>query len=206
MARTRSSRRWLREHFSDPYVKAAQRQGHRSRAVFKLEEIDRRDRLVRPGQRIVDLGAAPGGWSEYCAARLAGRGQVIALDVLPMAPLPGVTVLQADFTDEDALAQLDAALGGEPVDLVLSDMAPNLSGQKAVDQPRVMLLAELALDFVDGRLNPGGDLLVKTFQGQGFDELLQAMRQRFRRVQSRKPGASRDRSREVYLLAREFLA
>lgn len=205
MARARSSRRWLREHFSDPYVREAQRRGHRSRAVFKLEEIDRRDRLVRPGQRIVDLGAAPGGWSEYCAARLGGRGQVIALDLLPMAPLPGVTVLQADFTEAEALERLDAELGGAPLDLVLSDMAPNLSGQRAVDQPRAMRLAELALDFAAGRLNPGGDLLVKTFQGQGFDALLAAMRRRFRRVQSRKPGASRDRSREVYLLAREFL-
>ncbi|PWG64077.1 23S rRNA (uridine(2552)-2'-O)-methyltransferase RlmE [Sediminicurvatus halobius] len=206
MPRTRSSRRWLKEHFSDPYVKAAQQKGYRSRAVFKLEEIDGRDRLIRPGQRIVDLGAAPGGWSEYCAARLGGRGQVIALDVLPMEPLPGVTVLQGDFTEAAALAGLDEALGGEPVDLVLSDMAPNLSGQKAVDQPRAMLLAELALEFVDGRLNPGGDLLVKTFQGQGFEALLADMRGRFRRVHSRKPGASRDRSREVYLLAREFLA
>jgi len=205
MPRTRSSRRWLKEHFSDPYVKAAQRKGFRSRAVFKLEEIDRRDRLVRAGRRIVDLGAAPGGWSEYCAARVGGSGRVIALDVLPMEPLPGVTVLQADFTEAAALERLDAELGGAPVDLVLSDMAPNLSGQKAVDQPRVMLLAELALDFAAHRLNPGGDLLVKTFQGQGFDELLAAMRGHFRRVQSRKPGASRDRSREVYLLAREFL-
>lgn len=205
MARTRSSRRWLREHFSDPYVRAAQRRGHRSRALFKLEEIDRRDRLVRPGQRIVDLGAAPGGWSAYCAARLGGNGQVIALDLLPMAPLPGVTVLQADFTADEALERLDAELGGAPLDLVLSDMAPNLSGQKAVDQPRAMRLAELALAFAADRLNPGGDLLVKTFQGQGFDALLAAMRRRFRRVQSRKPGASRDRSREVYLLAREFL-
>lgn len=206
MPRSRGSQRWLKEHFSDPYVREAQRRGLRSRAVFKLEEIDGRDQLLARGQCVVDLGAAPGGWSEYAAARVAPTGQVIAIDLLDMLPVPGVTFIQADFASDEGLEQLDAALGGNGVDLVLSDMAPNLSGQKAVDQPRSMFLAELALDFCHERLNPGGGLLVKVFQGQGFDELLKAMRERFVKVQSRKPEASRNRSREVYLLARGFRA
>ncbi len=206
MARSRGSRRWLDEHFNDPYVREAQRRGLRSRAVFKLEEIDGRDRLLASGQCVVDLGAAPGGWSEYAAQRVGERGRVIAIDLLEMTPPPGVIALQADFAADEGLAQLDAALEGQAVDLVLSDMAPNLSGQKAIDQPRSMLLAELALDFCGDRLKPGGALLVKAFQGQGFDELLGEMRRRFDRVQSRKPRASRDRSREVYLLARGFRA
>ncbi|MEX0448541.1 23S rRNA (uridine(2552)-2'-O)-methyltransferase RlmE [Spiribacter sp. 221] len=206
MARSRGSRRWLDEHFSDPYVREAQRRGLRSRAVFKLEEIDGRDRLLAAGQCVVDLGAAPGGWSEYAASRVGERGRVIAIDLLEMTPPPGVIALQADFAADEGLARLDAALEGQAVDLVLSDMAPNLSGQKAIDQPRSMLLAELALDFCGDRLKPGGALLVKVFQGQGFDALLGEMRRRFDRVQSRKPRASRDRSREVYLLARGFRA
>ncbi len=206
MARSRGSRRWLNEHFSDPYVREAQRRGLRSRAVFKLEAIDQKDRLLGAGQYVVDLGAAPGGWSEYAAARVGASGRVIAIDLLEMAPLPGVTFVQGDFTADEGLAALDAALDGRSVDLVLSDMAPNLSGQKAVDQPRSMLLAELALDFCANRLKPGGGLLVKVFQGQGFDALLDDMRRQFDRVASRKPQASRDRSREVYLLARGFRA
>ncbi len=206
MARSRGSRRWLNEHFSDPFVREAQRRGLRSRAVFKLEAIDQKDRLIAPGQCVVDLGAAPGGWSEYAAGRVGESGRVIAIDLLEMAPLPGVTVIQADFAADEGLAALDAALDGQAVDLVLSDMAPNLSGQKAVDQPRSMLLAELALDFCANRLKPGGGLLVKVFQGQGFDALLAEMRRQFDRVSSRKPQASRDRSREVYLLARGFRA
>jgi 23S rRNA (uridine2552-2'-O)-methyltransferase len=204
MARTVSSERWLREHFSDPFVREAQRLGYRSRALFKLAEIDQRDRLLRPGMTVVDLGAAPGGWSQYCARRLEGNGRVVALDILPMDALADVTVLQADFTEDEGLAALERALNGAPVDLVLSDMAPNISGQAAVDQPRAMYLAELALEFAERSLRPGGDLLVKAFQGEGFDEFLRALRQRFSRVQTRKPKASRDRSREAYLLARQL--
>lgn len=204
MARSRSSQRWLREHFDDHYVREAQRQGYRSRALFKLREIDEKDRLLRPGMTVVDLGAAPGGWSQYCAERVGSGGTVIALDILPMDALADVTVIQVDFTEEEALRRLDELLAGRPVDLVLSDMAPNMSGQKAVDQPRAMYLMELAADFAGSALAPGGDFLVKAFQGEGFDEYLRALRARFARVRSRKPGASRDRSREVYLLARQF--
>ena len=206
MPRSRGSQRWLKEHFNDPYVREAQRRGLRSRAVFKLEEIDERDQLLSRGQCVVDLGAAPGGWSAYAASKVGPSGRVVAIDLLEMPPVPNVTFVQADFSRDEGLAQLDAALAGSGVDLVMSDMAPNLSGQKAVDQPRSMFLAELALDFCQERLNPGGGLLVKVFQGQGFDELLKAMRERFAKVQSRKPEASRNRSREVYLLARGFWA
>ncbi|AGM40707.1 cell division protein FtsJ / Ribosomal RNA large subunit methyltransferase J [Spiribacter salinus M19-40] len=206
MPRSRGSQRWLKEHFNDPYVREAQRRGLRSRAVFKLEEIDERDQLLSRGQSVVDLGAAPGGWSAYAASKVGPSGRVVAIDLLEMLPVPNVTFVQADFSRDEGLAQLDAALAGSGVDLVMSDMAPNLSGQKAVDQPRSMFLAELALDFCQERLNPGGGLLVKVFQGQGFDELLKAMRERFAKVQSRKPEASRNRSREVYLLARGFRA
>lgn len=204
MGRSKSSQRWLREHFDDTYVREAQRHGYRSRALFKLREIDRKDRLLRPGTTVVDLGAAPGGWSQYCAERLQGRGRVIALDILPMDALADVTVIEADFTEDEGLRQLEAALDGAPVDLVLSDMAPNISGQKAVDQPRAMYLMELALEFADRALKPGGDLLVKAFQGEGFDAYLRALKERFARVQTRKPQASRGRSRETYLLARQF--
>ncbi|SRR5690554_788644 len=202
MARSKSSHRWLREHFDDAYVKQAQKEGLRSRAAFKLREIQERDRLVKPGMNVVDLGAAPGGWSQLVKDWVGERGNVIALDILPMDPLPGVTVLQADFTEEEALAALDAALGGAAVDLVLSDMAPNISGQAAIDQPRAMYLAELALDFAGQVLKPGGDFLVKVFQGEGFDQYLRALRSQFKQVVTRKPKASRPRSREVYLLAR----
>ncbi len=203
MARSRSSGRWLQEHFSDPFVKQARRQGYRSRAVFKLQEIDRKDRLLKPGMTVVDLGAAPGGWSQYAAGITGSSGRVIALDILPMDALADVIVIQADFTGDDALQRLDDVLQGRPVDLVMSDMAPNISGMKAVDQPRAMYLAELALDFSRDFLKPGGDFLVKTFQGAGFDEYLKTLREVFGRVLTRKPGASRDRSREVYLLARQ---
>lgn len=206
MARSSGSRRWLDEHFNDPYVREAQRRGLRSRAAFKLEEIDRRDQLLAPGQCVVDLGAAPGGWSEYAVHRVGPSGRVIAIDLLEMTPPPGVVFVQGDFGADDGLAALDEALADCAVDLVLSDMAPNFSGHKAIDQPRAMRLAELALDFCEDRLKPGGGMLVKTFQGQGFDELLAAMRQCFHRVQSRKPPASRGRSREIYLLARGFRA
>ncbi len=202
MARSKSSGRWLREHFNDPFVKEAQRQGYRSRAVFKLQEIDAKARLLRPGMVVVDLGAAPGGWSQYAAEKVGSQGHVVALDILPMDSLADTTVLQADFTEDEALQQLQDTLGGRPVDLVLSDMAPNISGMRAVDQPRAMYLVELALDFAREVLKPGGDFLVKTFQGEGFDPFLKEMRGEFQRVVSRKPGASRGRSREIYLLAR----
>lgn len=202
MARSKSSARWLREHFDDPYVKRAQQKGYRARAAFKLEELNARDKLIRPGMRIVDLGAAPGSWSQLAAELMGGRGRIVALDILPMAPLPGVQVLQADFTEDAALAALHEALGGQPVDLVMSDMAPNISGESAVDQPRAMYLAELALDFAGQVLRPGGDFLVKLFQGEGFDAYVRDVRQQFGKVVIRKPKASRPRSREVYLLAR----
>ncbi len=204
MARSKSSGSWLKEHFSDPYVKKAQEEGWRSRAAYKLAEIDRKDGLLKAGMRIVDLGAAPGGWSQYAAQKLQGRGQVVALDILPMDALLDVTVLQADFREAEALEQLHEVLRGEPVDLVLSDMAPNMSGQDSTDQARAMYLAELALDFVDEVLRPGGAFLTKVFQGVGFDDYLRAMRDRFDRVASRKPDASRARSREIYLLGQGF--
>lgn len=202
MARSKSSARWLREHFDDPYVKRAQQKGYRARAAFKLEELNTRDKLIRPGMRIVDLGAAPGSWSQLAAELMGGRGQIVALDILPMAPLPGVQMLQADFTEDAALEALHTALGGQPVDLVMSDMAPNISGESAVDQPRAMYLAELALEFAGQVLRPGGDFLVKVFQGEGFDAYVRDVRQQFGKVVIRKPKASRPRSREVYLLAR----
>ncbi len=204
MARSRSSRRWLQEHRGDPHVKRARAEGWRSRAALKLAELDRRDRLLRPGMTVVDLGAAPGGWSQYAARRLAGRGRVLALDRLPMEALPGVEFIQGDFTEAGPLEALRAALGGDPVHLVMSDMAPNLSGMKAVDQPRAMYLAELALDLAEEVLAPGGDFLVKVFQGEGLDAYRRRLRERFGRLLTRKPGASRARSAEVYLLARGY--
>lgn len=200
--RSKSSRRWLDEHFSDAYVRRAQKEGWRSRAVFKLEEIDRRDRLFRPGMCIIDLGAAPGGWSQYAARRLGGKGRVLALDILPMEPLEGVEFLQGDFTEQAPLKALLEALGEARADLVMSDMAPNISGQAQVDIPRAMYLAELAHDLARRVLRPGGDLLLKVFQGEGFPELQAALRGDFATLQVRKPRASRARSREVYLLAR----
>jgi 23S rRNA (uridine2552-2'-O)-methyltransferase len=200
--RTRSSSRWLQEHASDPYVKRARQQGWRSRAVFKLEQIQRAERLIRPGMLIVDLGAAPGGWSQFAARALQGRGEVFALDVLAMPEIPGVTFIQGDFREQECLDRLLAALKDRKVDLVMSDMAPNLSGIDSVDQPRAMHLAELALEFAAGVLKPGGDFLVKLFQGSGFQEYVQEARRRFMSVKMRKPEASRARSAEVYLLAR----
>lgn len=202
--RTKSSSRWLQEHARDPYAKRARAEGWRSRAVFKLEQIQRAERLIRPGMLIVDLGAAPGGWSQFAARALNGRGQVFALDILPMTALPGVTFIEGDFREQDVLDRLLAELQGRKVDLVMSDMAPNLSGIDAVDQPRSAYLAELALAFATGVLKPGGDLLLKLFQGSGFQELLQAARKSFMTVKLRKPEASRARSAEVYLLARSL--
>ncbi|MFP4154735.1 MAG: 23S rRNA (uridine(2552)-2'-O)-methyltransferase RlmE [Halothiobacillaceae bacterium] len=201
MARSRSSQRWLKEHFSDSYVQRAQREGFRSRAVYKLIEIQERDRMLKPGMRVVDLGAAPGGWTQYAASIVGSSGRVYALDLLPVDSFPDVDFIQGDFTDDQVLARLFELLGDEPVDFVLSDMAPNMSGVESVDIPRSMYLAELALDFCDRILNEKGGFLVKVFQGEGFDEYLRALRARFVRVVVRKPDASRSRSREVYLLA-----
>ncbi len=202
--RSKSSRRWLDRHFSDEYVKRAQQAGYRSRAVFKLLEIQEKDRLLAPGMRVADLGAAPGGWSQIAARLVGERGHLVAMDLLPMDPLPGVTFIQGDFREDAALAQLRDALGGEPLDLVLSDMAPNMSGT-AADQPRLMYLCELALDFAVQQLKPGGALVIKVFQGEGFDEFLKTLRRHFRQVASRKPKSSRRESRELYLVARGFV-
>lgn len=210
MVRSKSSSRWLREHFDDEYVQRAQREGWRSRAVYKLEELDRKYRLLKPGMTVVDLGAAPGSWSQYAtrvlgvAAGQAGRtvqARVIALDILPMDPLPGVVFIEGDFRDEAVLARLEDALGGRTVDLVMSDMAPNISGVGVVDQPRAMYLVELAVDFVRQHLKPGGTFVTKVFQGEGFDALVRDLRRDFERVVVRKRKASRPRSREVYLVA-----
>ena len=204
MARSKSSARWLREHFTDEYVKRAQAEGYRSRAAYKLLEIQEKDRLLRPGLTVVDLGAAPGGWSQLAARLVGGQGVVIALDLLPMEPLPGVTFIEGDFREAAILEQLLTTLNGRPVDLVISDMAPNTSGIKAVDQPRGIYLAELALDFTRRCLRPGGDFLVKVFQGEGFDAFLKDLRATFATVAPRKPRASRARSAEQYLLARNY--
>lgn len=202
--RSKSSARWLAEHASDPYVKRAHEEGWRSRAAFKLEEIQRTDRLLRPGITVVDLGAAPGGWSQYAARLLAGKGRVIALDVLEMPALPGVEFMQGDFTEPDVLERLEAALGGARVDLVMSDMAPNMMGISDVDHDRSMYLVDLAVEFASKALRPGGDLLMKVFQGREFQPLLARLRKEFDTVKLRKPGASRARSSEVYVLARGY--
>lgn len=204
MARSKSSSRWLKEHFRDAYVKRARHEGYRSRAVYKLQEIQERDHILRPGMTVVDLGAAPGGWSQYAARIVGETGRLIAADVLPMEALPGVTVLQGDFRDEHMLNQLLEMLGGNRVDLVMSDMAPNISGVDAIDQPRAMYLAELALAFAKNVLAPGGDLLVKVFQGEGHEAYVKELRNVFGKVVLRKPRPSRSRSREMYALARNF--
>ncbi len=192
----------MREHFNDEYVKRAQREGYRSRAVYKLDEIQQRDRVIRPGMTVVDLGAAPGGWSQYALPLIGRKGKIMAMDILPMDPLPGVDFLQGDFREDTVLESLMKMLDGREVDLVMSDIAPNLSGAEAVDIPRSMYLVELAVDFADQVLKPGGDLLVKVFQGEGFDELVRNLRKHYNKVLIRKPKASRPRSREVYALAR----
>lgn len=201
--RSKSSGRWLEEHFSDPYVRRAQGEGLRSRAAFKLEELDAAEKLIRPGAIVVDLGAAPGGWSQYAARKLQGQGRVFALDLLPMDAIAGVTFLQGDFREQEALDRLLAELGGARADLVLSDMAPNITGVDVVDQARAADLEALALDFALGSLGPRGVLVMKVFQGAGFQELLARARRSFRQVRMRKPRASRQRSSETYLVARE---
>ena len=205
--RSKSSSRWLEEHHNDEFVKRARAEGWRSRAVYKLEEIARAEKLFRPGMVVVDLGAAPGGWSQYVARYLQGPGQgdgngaVFALDILPMEGIGGVTFVEGDFREEAVYGQFLDLLGGRPVDLVLSDMAPNMSGVDAVDQPRSMYLAELALEFAAKTLKPGGAFLSKVFQGEGFDPFVKAARSQYGAVKLKKPKASRARSPEIYLLA-----
>lgn len=206
MSRSKQSKKWLKEHFDDAYVKQAQDAGYRSRAVFKLKEIDEKDHLLHRGMNVVDLGAAPGGWCQYVRDRLGPDDKILAVDILEMEPLPGVTFIQGDFTETAVLDKMLEALKGEQVDLVLSDMAPNISGMKVVDQPRAMYLDELALDFCLRTLAKGGDFLVKMFQGEGSDAYIKELRQQFTQVIIRKPKASRPRSREVYVLARGFKA
>lgn len=204
MARSKSSQRWLREHFADPYVKQAQRDGYRARAAYKLLEIQTRDKLLQPGQIVVDLGAAPGSWAQVAAPIVGKRGRIVAVDILPMEPLPGVEFLQGDFTEASVLAQLQQTLAGAQVNLVLSDMSPNISGIESADQSRAALLAELAWEFAAQHLVVGGDFLFKAFQGADLESLLRTIRPRFSRFLVRKPAASRARSRELYLLARGY--
>jgi 23S rRNA (uridine2552-2'-O)-methyltransferase len=202
--RSKSSDRWLREHFKDPYVKRARSEGWRSRAVFKLEEIDQSEKLLKPGSLCLDLGAAPGGWSQYARSRLGSRGRVIATDILPMEALTGVEFVQGDFREEEVFGRLLALLPEGQVDLVLSDMAPDMSGVDVTDQARSMHLSELALDMAGRVLKPGGNALIKVFQGRGFEELVKGARGEFARVKLVKPSASRSRSAEMYLLAMNY--
>jgi 23S rRNA (uridine2552-2'-O)-methyltransferase len=204
MNRKSSSARWKARQARDPFVKRAQAEGWRSRAVFKLSELQGRERLIKPGSVVIDLGAAPGAWSQFAADVVGERGRVLAVDLLPMAPLAGVEILQGDFGEQPVMNRLLTSLAGTPVDLVLSDMAPNMSGTRVVDQPRAMHLAELAADFASQVLRPGGNLVVKLFQGEGFQEYVEAARARFTSVRLRKPAASRSGNRETYLVARNF--
>jgi 23S rRNA (uridine2552-2'-O)-methyltransferase len=202
--RSKSSGRWLQGHFADPFVKKAKAAGFRSRAIYKLEELDQREKLLRPGQVCLDLGAAPGAWSQYATRKVGSKGRVVATDILPMDPIGGVEFVQGDFREADVAAAIQALVGERGVDLLLSDMAPNLSGIDAVDQPRSIYLAELALDTAGTVLKPGGTALIKVFQGAGFSEFLTAARLRFGKVRMVKPAASRARSPELYLLAKDF--
>jgi len=204
MARSKSSSAWLKRHVNDPYVRKASAQGYRARSAFKLLEIVQREGLALIGQTVVDLGAAPGGWSQVLAQRVGGAGKVIALDLLEVPPIPGVTVIQGDFGEESVLRRLEETLQGRKIDLVVSDMAPNISGVRATDQARSIHLCELALDFAKSHLNPRGALLVKAFQGAGYPEFLAAMRKSFVTVASKKPRASRDESKEMYLLGKSL--
>jgi 23S rRNA (uridine2552-2'-O)-methyltransferase len=199
-----SSARWIAEHENDPYVKEARRLGYRSRAVFKLKEIHEKDAILKPGQLVVDLGAAPGGWSQWARPLLGPKGRLFALDILPMDPLPDVDFIEGDFREETVLHELGGRVGSRAVDLVLSDMAPNVTGIDSADQVGQLHLCELALDFSKAHLKPGGSFLVKVFQGEGFEDFLKQMRATFGSVTIRKPKASRPRSREVYLLARSL--
>ena len=207
MSKSKSSKNWLKEHFDDAFVQRSRADGYRSRAAYKFLEIQKADRLVKPGMVVVDLGSAPGGWSQVAAKLVGQKGRVIASDILAMEPVPGVDFVQGDFTEDGCFREILALVGGEGnrgVDLVISDMAPNLSGMAAIDQPRSMELVELALDFARTTLKPGGCLLTKVFQGEGFQPLLKSLRQEFDQVLNRKPEASRSRSKETYLLARGY--
>lgn len=210
MAKNKSNKSWLHDHINDPYVKQAQREGYRARAVYKLKEIDETEKLIRPGQVIIDLGCTPGSWSQYVRNKLAGaegggiHGTIIGLDILPMEPIADVTYLQGDFTEEAVLDQLLELLQGRKADLVLSDMAPNLSGIAIADAARVEYLIEIAIDFAKSHMKPGGALLVKCFNGTGFNEILARFREEFKVVQQKKPKASRDKSSEIFLLGRQL--
>ena len=207
MAKKRSSSKaWLKEHRDDPYVQRAQREGYRSRACYKLLELQAKDRLIRPAMTVIDLGSAPGGWSQVAVELVGHKGRVIASDILPMDSIAGVDFVLGDFTEDAVIAQLMETIGESPVDLVISDMAPNMSGVSAVDQPRAMYLVELALDMARRVLSPGGSFVAKVFHGEGFDELFRDVRDSFDKVLTRKPEASRPRSREVYLVAKGFRA
>jgi 23S rRNA (uridine2552-2'-O)-methyltransferase len=199
-----SSKAWMQEHRSDPYVQQAQREGYRSRACYKLLELQDKDRLIRPGMLVLDLGSAPGGWSQVAVELVGHKGRVVASDILPMDSLAGVEFIEGDFTEDGIFGQILAAIGDSPVDLVISDMAPNMSGMSTVDQPRSMYLVELALDMARQVLAPGGSFVAKVFQGEGFDALYRDVRDSFGKVLTRKPRASRPRSREVYLVATDF--
>lgn len=204
MARSKSSSRWLQEHVSDPYVKRAQKDGYRARSSYKLIELDGKDRLFRPGMLVIDLGSAPGGWSQVAAARVGDKGRVIATDILAMDALRGVEFIQGDFREEGVLNEILDRLEGEKADLVLSDMSPNISGVSSADQAASIYLLELALDMVRRVLKPKGTFVAKLFQGAGSDEYLKELRAAFEKVSIRKPAASRSRSREVYLVAKGF--
>ena len=206
MKRTKTSKRWMNEHVNDPYVQRAQKEGYRSRAAYKLLGIDERDQLFTRGMVVVDLGATPGGWSQVALAKVGASGTVIALDILPLQPIPRVQFIQGDFREASVLAQLEEQLGGKQVGLVISDMSPNISGIAITDQARAMHLAELALDFAIRNLQPGGNFLVKVFHGIGFEDYIKLMRRHFAHVLTRKPDASRDRSSELYLLGKERIA
>lgn len=204
MAQTKHGKSWIARHLNDPYVQKAQVQGYRSRASFKLLELHEKDKLFRPGMKVVDLGAAPGGWSQVAGTIVGKSGKVVALDLLEMPAIAGVEFLQGDFADDAVLQQLEEIVGEDKIDWVISDMSPNISGIMAVDQPRIMALAELALDFASKHLKKDGGFLVKIFQGEGFDQYHKALRQSFRQVLIRKPNASRSASRELYVLARGY--
>jgi len=206
VARSKSSGRWLDEHFNDQYVKKSQQDGYRSRASYKLLELQDKDKLFKPGMSVLDLGSAPGGWSQVAVELVGDKGRVVASDILPMEPIAGVDFVEGDFTEMEVYDQILNVLGEDKVDLVISDMAPNMSGVSAVDQPKAMYLVELAVDMADQILKPGGALIAKVFHGDGFDELLKTTRSKFKKVQIRKPDASRARSKEQYLVAKDFKA
>ena len=206
MPRSKSSTRWLKEHFDDEYVKLSQKEGYRSRAIYKLKELQEKDKLIQHGMTVVDLGAAPGGWCQYAVELVGKNGRVIGSDILPIDPLPFVEFIQGDFTDERILEELLHLIGNDKADIVISDMAPNLSGNDAIDQPTSIYLCELALDMAQRILAPNGSMVVKLFQGAGSDQYLQEVKRSFKQVKIRKPKASRARSREVYVVAQQFFS